>query len=438
LTCIHGGFASEDLKSIDEEMKRKGIKLKEMIESAVEWSKNSESLNKQLGLLQEENRKLEEKKEKLRNQIVEYEREQENRKLSLQSLTEETRRQESQRDALKKEVADLKRETEEFEKEKRGIEDEISRLEEVFSTLDQSIITFKDLVNKNAELRKELNEMTVEFNRQKGDKELSHTLLGLLRGSQSLDRNAMTKLCENVRDGRPDICYISDNLKNTAINALVNLTSKSVVILYTKDKDVLKVSFVNREEYEAEKKKWNEIELRNIELKSFVDQLARDCIGTVESVMDAKTDDPVAKEFVKYEIKEIVEKRIRDAYESIGTDKTILSFKKAAISIVGAIYGKRLEEKEEEKFIPVAYANSSGKKGRDILYFERIIDALKNNKDVEGSAFVYSLCDVLRAIFIHYTERKDVPLIPLRKRGEFKIVRGGPPIKREVQNPSSK
>jgi hypothetical protein len=93
---------------------------------------------------------------------------------------------------------------------------------------------------------------------------LSYTLIGLLRRSHSLDRNALIKLCENIRDGPSDIGYPSNYLRN--------LIDNSVAILNSRDKRVLRPSFVKIEEYATEKKKWSEIDLRNAELKSSLDQ----------------------------------------------------------------------------------------------------------------------------------------------------------------------
>lgn len=434
------GFTAEELDELDAELKGKGNKLKEVIDRALEWSKDRENLNRQNESLLDENRRLEERNEKLKSQIMEEETTKAKGKSDLENTDEEIRRLEIQRDGLKKEITKLRAEMTESEGKEEKTKNEITRLEEVFKTLDSSIVTFNDLKNNNAEMRKKLDEMTNEFNSKNEEIELSHALLGLLRGSKHWDKNDLTRVCKSISDGPSGISNLSGDLRKIAIDALVNLTDNSIVILYSQDKEELRAIFVEREEYEAEKEKWKDIERRNSELKGSLDQLIGDCIGTVESVMDAKSSDPIAQEFVKLEVGKIIEKRIEEEYQSLRSAKTASSLQKAAISIARSFYGKSVENLEPESFIRIVCIEGSGKTCQDILYFERILDALSNNWDVKGSSFVYSLCDVLRAMVIHYANNTDIPLVPIKKSGEIKIVRGGisPPIKRDVQNRSTK
>jgi hypothetical protein len=351
---------------------------------------------------------------------------------------DEIRKLEVQRDGLKKEVANIKEEVRVLQEEDKGKRIEIENLENVFKTLDSNIVTFQDLVNRNEEMRKMLDEMKIEFDGKKKEIELSRSLLELLRGSMYSDRDDLKRVCESIRDQSSDVIHFSNDLRRKAMEALVTLTYDSVIVLATQDKQGIKATFVNREEYDAEKSRWNDIERRNKDLKSSIDQLSRDCIGTVESVMGARSNDQIAKEFVQFVVRGIIERRIEDAYRNLAIERTISSTQKAVISIVSAIRGKMTEELEREKFVKVVYVSSDGNTGGDTLYFERILDALRNNRDVEGSSFVYNLCDVLRAIMIHYADGKDIPLLPLRKRGEPNIVRRSPLIRRDIKNPDYK
>jgi chromosome segregation ATPase len=76
------GFATEEIRDIGAELKEKGITLREMIDLAMKWSKDSEILNEEYMSLQEERKKLVAASEELRNRINDYKRDEEKLKSS--------------------------------------------------------------------------------------------------------------------------------------------------------------------------------------------------------------------------------------------------------------------------------------------------------------------------------------------------------------------
>lgn len=60
-----------------------------------------------------------------------------------------------------------------------------------------------------------------------------------------------------------------------------------------------------------------------------------------------------------------------------------------------------------------------------MISLDNVLRSLFEGNEVEGSYNYYDSCDILKAMILHYFDKKVPILSPLRKRGETKVFKGG-------------
>ena len=419
------GFSEDYLEKLRMEMGYSKLDFRKMVDQFRDYQSSTKKFD--VEIIDKENRVNALKKEidEESSSLVKLRGEEKVLRESISSL-------ESKKVELDSKLSDLinqiKKREEEYHKlmEMKGI---VSKeLEEAKLTLrnyNQGFKDYDDLNTEIARLRNTYNSLHEECRKKREQVELGLNLFNLLTEAGEYNLEGLKLMCRNIVNSATIGNRDFRGIKLRIIEVLTGLTQNNLVALSTTDGDRLKIKFVSKEEYYENMQKFLEIERMREEVERIRGIIEREAYKFVKAELESRGEDPAMRPYIKEAVREVIRERYEKEVQRISEDELAKSFNKLLFSAFGFSGETSMGENKKGEFVRIAYVDSSGKTGEDMISVEKALKSILEGKEVEGSYNYYDGCDLLKGMILYYSNKKVSVLSVLRKKGDVKVSKGG-------------
>ena len=419
------GFTEDYLENLGTEMGYSKLDFRRMVDQFMDYQRNKQKFDLETREKEKSIGKLKEELEEKGSALAKLRGEENALKESISSLQSKKETMEAKISELTKQIERQLREYDRLVEMSNGLKIEAEATETVLRTYKEGFKNYNDLNIGIGLLNKRYSDLKKEYEKRKEEVDLGLALFGLLTESPGYDLEGLKLMCSNLLEspavGNPDFREI----KLRVVEVLTRLTQNNLVALSTTDGEKLKIKFVSREKYDENTKKFFEIERVNEEVEKIQEKIRNDISGPVKAELESSGEDPAIRPYIREVVKELIKERYEKEVQRVSQDELAKSFNKLPFSAFGLNGKITREDNKKGEFVRVAYVDSSGKTGEDMISVEKTLKSLLEGKEVEGSYYYYDSCEALKAIIFYYVKGKTPPIKPLRKKGEIRIFKGG-------------
>ena len=324
-------------------------------------------------------------------------------------------------------IGQIKKRQEEYHK-LMEMKSEVSKeLEEARNTLRKYNQGFKDYDDLNMEiarLRNTYNSLDEEYRKKREQVELGLNLFNLLTEAGEYNLEGLKLMCRNLVESFTVGDSDFQKIKLKAIEMLVGLTQNNLVALSSTDEVMLKIKFVSKEEYYGNLQKFLEIEGMKQEVEKIQQMIKNEAYKFVKAELESRGEDPTIRPYIREVVKEVIREIYEAEVQRISKEELAKSFNRLLLSSFGPSVEADWKENRQGELVRIAYIDSSGRAGEDMILLDNVLRSLLEGKEVEGSYNYYDSCEALKAMILYYSNKKPPVLSVLREKGEIRIFKG--------------
>ena len=290
---------------------------------------------------------------------------------------------------------------------------------------NQAFKDYDDLSTEIARLRNTYNSLYEEYRKKREQVEPGLNLFNLLTEAGEYNIEGLKLMCRNIVNSPTIGNRDFREIKLRTIEALTGLTQNNLVALSSTDGDMLKIKFIRSEEYYENMQKFLEIEKKEEEVEKIRQTIKNEAYKFVKAELESRGEDPTIKPYIREVVKEVIREIYEAEVQRISKEELTKSFNRLLLSSFGSSVESDWKDNRQGELVRIAYIDSSGRAGEDMISLENVLRSLLEGKEVEGSYNYYDSCDFLKAMILHYSDKKVPVLSPLRKKGETNVFKGG-------------